>query len=378
MERIATLMHKGGTIDAPKPAEVDFEPFWKAWNILEEKYVKEEELNRQELVWGAISGMVKAVGDPYTAFFPPQDNEYFESEVKGEFEGIGAEIGIRKNILIIISPLAGSPAKIAGLKAGDKVLNIDDVSTADITLDEAVRLIRGRKGTNVTLTVLRNGEDKTQKITITRNTIMIPVLETEKLENGIFRINLFSFSGKAPYEFQKAVREMLLSNSDKLILDLRGNPGGFFDAAVAIASWFLPEGEIVAKEEFRDKDPIIYRSSGYDVLKGIRVVILIDKGSASASEILAGALQEHGIATLIGEKTFGKGSVQELEKITSNTSLKLTIARWLTPRGRSISQEGLEPDIVIDKGSEEAEDEKDETDEEDPYIVKAREVLLQQ
>ena len=298
--------------------------------------------------------------------------------MKGEFEGIGAEIGIRKNILIIISPLAGSPAKIAGLKAGDKVLNIDDVSTADITLDEAVRLIRGRKGTNVTLTVLRNGEDKTQKITITRNTIMIPVLETEKLENGIFRINLFSFSGKAPYEFQKAVREMLLSNSDKLILDLRGNPGGFFDAAVAIASWFLPEGEIVAKEEFRDKDPIIYRSSGYDVLKGIRVVILIDKGSASASEILAGALQEHGIATLIGEKTFGKGSVQELEKITSNTSLKLTIARWLTPRGRSISQEGLEPDIVIDKGSEEAEDEKDETDEEDPYIVKAREVLLQQ
>lgn len=379
IDRITTLVYKEGAGDAPKPAEVDFAPFWKAWHILEEKYVKEEELNREDLVWGAISGMVKAVGDPYTVFFPPKDNEYFESEIKGEFEGIGAEIAIKKDILTIISPLEGSPAKAAGLKAGDRVLNIDDTSTADITLEEAVRLIRGPKGTNVTLTVIRSGEEEKRKITITRNTIVIPVLEMEKLEDGIFRINLFSFSGKAPYEFQKAVREMLLSNSDKLILDLRGNPGGFFDAAVAIASWFLPEGEIVAREEFRDQEPIIYRSRGHDVLKNIPVVILIDKGSASASEILAGALQEHGVATLIGEKTFGKGSVQELETITNNTSLKLTIARWLTPNGRSISKDGLEPDIVIDKESEEVEngEDKNGNDEEDIYLIKAREVLLQ-
>lgn len=361
---------------------IDFSPFWKTWRLLEERFASEGELDRQKMVWGAISGMVAALGDPYTVFLPPKEQEDFSNEIKGEFGGIGAEIGMRKGILTIIAPLEGSPAEAAGIRAGDKVLKIDATSTAELTLDEAVHLIRGLKGTSLTLTILRKRGENTKDITVTRDVIRIPTLKTERRENGIFVIKLFNFNEGSAQAFRQAVREFLLSGSDKLILDLRNNPGGFLEASVDIASWFLPEGTIVAKEAFRDGKENLYRSGGYGVLTETPMVILINEGSASASEILAGALREERGVKLIGEKTFGKGSVQQVESITPETSLKVTIARWLTPKGVSISKEGLAPDIevVLDKDEEEKNNEKLKSffaiEEDDPVMARAIEYLM--
>ncbi|MEK7650076.1 MAG: S41 family peptidase [Patescibacteria group bacterium] len=337
--------------------DVDFEPFWKAWETLERKHITEEPIDRQALVWGAIQGMVSSLGDPYTVFFPPKDHEDFQSEIKGEFSGIGAEIGIRKEILTVIAPIKDSPSERAGLKAGDKVLKIGDLFTENLTLDQAIHNIRGERGTKVILTIARTGEDKPREVSITRDIIRVPVITTEK-KGDVFVIALFSFSENSSQEFQKAVREFLRSGATKLVLDLRNNPGGYLHSSIDIASWWLPEGEIVAREEFRDRETTIYRSAGFGALEKVPTVLLVNQGSASASEILAGALQEHKKAILIGEKTFGKGSVQELEDITDKTSIKITIARWTTPSGKSISKEGLAPDIEV-KITEETDPEKD-------------------
>jgi len=344
VERVLSVVGK----DSPQDLkEVDFDPFWKAWRLVEEKHSGDNPIDRQKLVWGAIEGMVASLGDPYTVFFPPKDHEDFQSEIKGEFSGIGAEIGIRKEILTIIAPLKGSPAERAGLKAGDKILKIDDVFTNDLTLDEAVHKIRGERGTKVTLIISRSKEDKPRTIEVTRDLIRVPVIDAEQKEGGIFVIHLFNFSQNSESEFKGAVQQFVKSGSKKLVLDLRNNPGGYLDASVLIASWFVPEGEVVAREEFRDREPIIYRSVGFKLLEHVPTVVLVNQGSASASEILAGALQEHKKAILMGEKTFGKGSVQEVEEVTGNTSIKITIARWTTPNGKSISKEGLQPDVEV-------------------------------
>ena len=365
MDRVLGVL--GQASDEPK-AEIDFNPFWKAWRLLEEKHIGDEKFDRQKLVWGAIQGMTASLGDPYTVFFPPQDNEDFKNEIKGEFSGIGAEIGIRKNILTIIAPIKGSPAEKAGLKTGDKILKINDIFTNDLTLDDAVHKIRGERGTKVSLTLLRNGEDKPRVVEVVRDAIRVPVIVTEKRDNGIFIIRLASFSESSSAEFTNAVREFLNSDSKKLILDLRGNPGGFFSSAVEIASWFIPEGEVVAQEAYQKGEPDYYRSIGRKALENIPTVVLINQGSASASEILAGALQEHKKGVLIGERSFGKGSVQQLEEVTSNTSLKITIAKWLTPNGKSISKEGLSPDIEVKIPD-------DLKEGEDPQMAKAIEYL---
>lgn len=379
IEKVTTVFNKEQMI---QPGEqVDFEPFWKAWNVIEKKYVSTDGLERQEMLWGSISGLIKSLDDPYTVFFPPEEKKLFDSEIRGNFEGVGMEIGIRKGILTVIAPLKDTPAYRAGIKAADKILEIDGESTIEITLEEAVRIIRGEKGTAVVLTILRDGNDETQKIEIIRDVIKIPTLETEtRFENtadgnparrndGIFIIRLFNFSGDSPVVFREALREMIEGGNTKLILDLRNNPGGFLEAAVDIASWFLPAGKIVAREDFGKGKETIYRSRGYNVFQDLSMVILVNVGSASASEIVAGALKEHGVATIVGVKTFGKGSIQELVPITPDTGLKVTIARWLTPKGHSISENGLEPDVVIEfTGEEEAG--------EDPQLEKAIEILL--
>jgi len=366
IDQVTSLYNK----ETAKPAEVDFSPFWKAWSLVEEKYVAAGDgLDRQRMVYGAISGMVDALDDPYTVFFPPAEKELFESEIEGRFEGIGAEIGMRKSILTIISPLTGSPAAGAGLLPGDKIVRIDDTVTSDLTLDEAVRLIRGEKGTVVALTILRNGEDETRVIKITRDTIRIPILDMEKREGGIFIIRLYNFSEQAPLEFRKALQEMARSGSNKLVLDLRNNPGGFLDASVDIASWFLESGKVIAREAFGDGSELEHRSRGYNALGAIPTVILINGGSASASEILAGALRDHLQIQLIGTKTFGKGSVQELVDVTNDTSLKITIARWLTPSGVSLSENGLDPDVVIEITPKDIEELRD------PQMERALEIL---
>ena len=373
IEKVYTLFNK----EIQKPAQVDFSPFWEAWNRVESKYVDNDELDTQKMVWGAIQGMVASLDDPYSVFFPPEENELFQSSIRGDFEGVGMEIGIRNNILTVIAPLKDTPAFRAGIKAGDKILEIDGKSTVDITIDKAVRLIRGKKGTKVVLTILREGEEESREISIIRDVIQIPVLDTEQKSSGklgekhgdIFVIKLYNFSEKSPLAFRSALQEMINSDCNKLILDLRNNAGGYLEAATDIASWFLPSGKIVAREQFGNGDERLYRSRGYNIFKNLPFVIIVNEGSASASEILAGALQEYGIATLVGEKTFGKGSVQELFSITNDTALKLTVAKWLTPNGKSISKEGLTPDVVVKMTKEDIEQGRD------PQMEKAIEIL---
>lgn len=352
--------------EEPMVETVDFSPFWKAWRIVEEKYAAPEEVKRQEMVWGAIGGLLKSLDDPYTVFFPPEEKKLFESEVRGNFEGVGMEISIKKGILTVVSPLKGTPAERAGIKAGDKILKIDETETVDLTIDEAVKLIRGPRGTAVRLTILSEGEDRSKEIELGRETIQIPVIETEKMGADVFVIKLHNFSERSSFEFQRALRTFIFSNADKLIIDLRNNPGGFLEAAVDIASWFLDTGEVVLREKFKDGEEKLHRSRGYSTFPNLPLVILVNRGSASASEILAGALQDHGVAKLVGEKTFGKGSVQEVVEVTDETSLKVTIARWLTPNGRDITKTGITPDFEVKDTEEE---------EKDPQLEKALEIL---
>ncbi|KKT29949.1 hypothetical protein A3G55_03255 [Candidatus Giovannonibacteria bacterium RIFCSPLOWO2_12_FULL_44_25] len=364
--------------------EIDFSQFWHAWNIAEGKYVDIDKVKRQDMLYGAIAGMIKSFGDPYTVFFPPEETKIFQSEIKGEFEGVGMEIGIRKDILTVVAPLKGTPADLAGIRAGDKILKINEEITSDMTIEQAVRKIRGQKGTKVKLTILRNGEDESRVLEIERGVIKIPVIgtetkqivsekdgkKTEKDLGDIFVIRLYNFSEGSPNGFRNALREMVEKNKSKLIIDLRNNPGGFLEAAVDIASWFLPQGEVVVKEDFGKKtSDMLHRSKGYNVFGDTPIVILVNQGSASASEILAGALRDYGKAKLIGEKTFGKGSVQEFLPLTADTSIKVTVAKWLTPKGQALSEGGLEPDIEIKPTKEDIEAGRD------PVMEKAIEIL---
>lgn len=329
---------------------VDFAPFWKAWNILSERYVSKKKIpDDQDKVWGAISGLASSMDDPYTVFFPPTESKAFADTINGEFGGVGMEVGLRDRAITVIAPLKDTPAYNAGIKAGDKVMKIDGKPTTDMTVDEAVNLIRGKKGTDVSLSLFRDGVNKPIEVKITRDIIKIPTIDTEKRKDGIFVIKLYSFSASSPDLFRNALRDFVQSGEDKLLLDLRGNPGGYLEAAVDMASWFLPAGKIIVSEDSgKTGGEKIYRSKGYNIFTDkLKFVILVNQGSASASEILAGALSEHGVAKLVGERTFGKGSVQELLPITADTSLKVTIARWLTPKGTSISEGGLKPDIEI-------------------------------
>jgi carboxyl-terminal processing protease len=356
-----------------KPAQVDFSPFWVAWDTIKSKYVNKDSIDSQKMVWGAIQGLVGSLNDPYSVFFPPEESKSFQDEMRGDFGGVGMEIGIRNNTLIVISPLKGTPAERAGIKSGDKILKIDDKATTDMSAEKAASLIRGERGTSVKLTILKKNSEKPVEIDITREIIKIPVLDTEKKSGGIFVIKMYNFSANSSNVFRNSLREFIDSGSNKLILDLRNNPGGYLESSVDIASWFLPVGKVVAQEKFSSGEEDLFRSKGYDVFNSpagrLPFVILANEGSASASEILAGALQEHGIAKLVGQKTFGKGSVQELVQITPDTSLKITIAKWLTPNGRSISDEGLEPDYKVEITDKDIEAGRD------PQMDKAVELL---
>lgn len=329
----------------------DLAPFWNVNEILDEKFVPTTASSsipsNQDKVWGAIEGLTASYKDPYTVFFPPKEAKQFEDEVRGDFGGIGIEIGMKENALTIIAPLKGTPGERAGLKAGDFILKIDDKFTAGMSVENAVSLIRGPKGTSVTLVIKQNGTVK--DISITRDTIIIPTIETKLRDDRVFVISLYNFSANSPQLFRNALREFILSGTDKLVLDLRNNPGGYLEAAIDMASWFLPVEKTIVIEDGGEHAPKkAHKSRGYNIFnENLKMAVLINGGSASASEILAGALSEHHIAKLVGEKSFGKGSVQELVNITPDTSLKVTIARWLTPKGHSISQSGITPDIVV-------------------------------
>ncbi|MBI5079562.1 S41 family peptidase [Candidatus Wolfebacteria bacterium] len=359
-----------------KPKEFDFGLFWQAWNDLHEKYVDKEKLSDANLLYGAISGMVKGAGDPYTVYFPPTESKSFKQDVGGSFGGIGAEIGKRNGFLAIIAPLEGTPAKKAGLLAGDKILKINGESTEDLSVEQAVVKIRGEVGTKVVLTILRgNGTSKSTDITIERAIIKIPITKIESLkDNKIAHLSFYSFTSTAPFEFQQSAAKILSTTGYKgIILDLRNNPGGFLEVAVDVAGWFLNTGDLVAVEDFGKNDDnrktTEFRASGLGALKNYPMVILVNQGTASAAEILAGALRDNRGVKLVGEKTFGKGSVQELVSFNDSSSLKVTVAKWLTPKKYSISESGLEPDYKVSITEDDINKGKD------PQLDKAAEIL---
>ncbi|GEM_PF-427841 len=363
------LKRDGVSANNEKPA--DFDQFWKVWNLINEKYVptKHKAVSNQEKVWGAIGGLANSLGDPYTFFMPPQEKSLFEQDVNGSFGGVGMQIGSKSGVLTVIAPMKGSPAERAGIMKGDKIYLIDGATTTEMSIDKALYLIRGEIGKSVKLTIIRDGEKAPLEFSVVREAIQVPTIETEK-KGDVFIIRLEGFPITGPDLFKNALKEFSQSGTDKLILDLRGNPGGYLEVAVDMASWFLPEGKVVVSEDGKNGAGEVYRSKGYNVFgDNFHLVILVDGGSASAAEILAGALSEQGVAKLVGTKTFGKGSVQELVPVTADTSLKVTVARWITPNGTNLSAGGLDPDYVVPITKENIDKEQD------PQLDKAIELV---
>ncbi|HEV3245508.1 MAG TPA: S41 family peptidase [Candidatus Paceibacterota bacterium] len=345
---------------AQEPSGVDFSPVWTAWNVIEQDYVpvavasstpvatSTPDIQQQE-VWGMISGLASSLNDPYTYFLPPVENQQFSSDMSGTFDGVGMEIDQKNGQIVVLSPLIGTPASKAGIKAGDQILNIDGTSTAQMDVTTAVEDIRGPAGTNVTLTILRSGWSAPKQFVITRASINVPEVTTTKLPGGIFVISLAEFTSNSPDLFRSALRQFVESGDTKLVLDLRENPGGYLDAAVDIASYFLPSGDTIVTEDYDGHQAnIVHKSYGYNIFNSnLKMVVLVDGGTASAAEILSDALRYWGVATMVGSDTYGKGSVQELVPITSDTNLKITVARWLGPDGSPIPASGIVPDVQV-------------------------------
>ena len=348
-------------------SQVNLSLFWQVWDKLGESYLIKENLKPQEMVWGAIKGMTASLGDPYTVFLPPEDNQSTKEELNGAFEGVGIELGFKDKTLAVVAPLAGMPAEAAGIKAADYILHIKDelkgvdVETTDMSLPEAVKLIRGKKGTEVELTVLHDGETETKVIKVRRDTIVIKsvVLEWQGENKDVAWLKLSRFGDRTQAEWDETVGEILKHQQLKgIILDLRNNPGGYLNGAVALASEFLRTGQIVVRQESAKGKTETFSVSKAGRLLTQPLVVLVNKGSASSSEILSGALRDSGRAKLIGEKTFGKGTIQEALDVGESAGLHVTTAKWLLPSGQWVNEtKGITPDISIQDNKETAKDE---------------------
>lgn len=389
------------TIENKYPLEsrdIDFGLFWEVWGRLEKNYIDRQNLVPQEMVWGAIKGMVAALDDPYTVFLPPEENKRSKEDLAGSFEGIGAQLGIKEKRIMVVAPLKGMPAEEAGLLAGDYILEVDGEDTSGWTLPEAVNNIRGPKGTEVMLTILREGGDGPLEIAIVRGTINVPSIETdlsgaecvESTPSGcrlveveecvacprVAVLRLYRFGDRTNGEWEEAVSEVLRMEDETesggnefagLIFDLRNNPGGYLQGAVYIASEFIAAGDIV-KQEMTDGTSEMFRVRRRGRLTEVPLVVLVNNGSASASEIVAGAIKYHKRAELVGSKTFGKGSVQEAQELSGGAGLHVTTAKWLLPNGEWIDENGIEPDVEVENNLDEPE--------RDEQLEKAVELLL--
>lgn len=350
--------------------DADFNVFWEVWDIVQKNYV-DGPIPETQLLYGAVAGQVAALGDPYSVFLDPDTAKKFAQELSSEFEGIGAEISIKNKFLTVVAPLPDSPAEKAGLKSGDKIYAIDGKDSAYLTLNEAVSLIRGEAGTKVTVSVIRGEGAETEElqIEIIRDKIHFDTVKWEMKGDGILYIEISHFNNDTETLFNKAVSDNIGKDIKGIILDLRGNPGGFLDVAVNMAGKWVRKGDVVVFEKFSETRQNPYRSNGRAELAGIPTVALVNGGSASASEIIAGALQDYKLATIVGTQTFGKGSVQDLRELSDGSELKLTIARWLTPLERIIEGEGITPDIQVELSNE------DYDNDIDPQLNKALELL---
>ncbi|MCL4397436.1 S41 family peptidase [Patescibacteria group bacterium] len=325
----------------------DLTLFWTVWNELSDKYVDKTKLDTSKMVYGAISGMVSAVGDPYTVFLPPTQNQQAKEDLNGSFEGIGAELGIKDNRIVVVAPISDSPAQKAGILAGDWIVKVDNQDTASWTLPETVAKIRGTAGTKVALNILHPKADKPVDVTITRGQIILKSVEWKKLGNNIAYIKLNRFGDQTDPQWDQTINEIVASNPAGVILDVRNNPGGYLSGAVYIASEFLRSGVVVKQQDYNNQTQT-YSVDRPGKLLSVPMVVLINQGTASASEILAGSLQVAGRAKIVGTQSFGKGSVQEAEDLPNGSGLHVTIAKWLLANDHWINGTGLTPDVKIE------------------------------
>lgn len=358
--------------EPPKNINVDFKLFWDTWNLLSKEYIDKAVLDPQKMFYGAISGMVSSLGDPYTVFLPPQQQKSTKEDLGGAFEGVGIELGFKDKRLSVIAPLSGTPAEKAGIKPGDLIVKIDNQDTTGMSLPDAVKLIRGPKNTSIKLSILReNDGTEPNEYTLKRDTIIVKSVEVSFKQTPsnkkVAIIKLSRFGERTNDEWNATISDIISQNAQGVILDVRNNPGGFLESAVFISSEFLEGGNVVLQENNeRVKTPFQVNRVGK--LTKIPLLVLINKGSASASEIVAGALQDRKRAKLIGEKSFGKGTIQEAQDLEGGTGIHITVAKWLTPNERWVNQmQGLDPDIKVESS-------KDDSSK-DPQMEKAIELL---
>ena len=347
---------------------LDFKLFWQVWDMLGEEYFDKTKLVPSQMVYGSIQGMVSAIGDPYTIFLPPSENKVVEEDLNGSFEGVGIQIGFKGTQLAVIAPLPDSPAEEAGIKPGDLIIGIADEQkgidrgTVGITLPEAVKLIRGKAGSSIKLTLLRDGSDEPIFTQVTRKNIDVPSVTLDFIENAGHKyadIKLMKFGADTQSEWDKKVIDIQKEEGvDGIVVDVRNNPGGYLQSAVDIASEFLPTNTIVVIEENSKGVQNEFRSTRVGRLQNLNTVVLINGGSASASEILAGSLRDQKKTKLVGEKSFGKGTIQEPKQIEGGAGLHVTIARWLTPSGFWVNEKGLTPDNEVKDNPDTPEDEQ--------------------
>ncbi|MBI4675018.1 MAG: S41 family peptidase [Chloroflexi bacterium] len=332
--------------NTPSEFKADMPVFWEAWNLINENFYTQP-VDQDKMTYGAVGGMVDALGDVHTAFVDPKRAAYLQTQLQGSFEGIGAQVQMVNGRLLVVTPFKGSPAEKAGLQAGDVILKVDGQLIVNMTVEDAVALIRGPKGTEVHLTIQR-GSNPAFDVTITRSTIDVPEVESKMLENDtIAYVQLSEFGEKAKPELRKALSDALAKKPKALIFDLRGNPGGYLTTAIEVASEFLPQDQVVLVEKFKNGDKRLYKTQGSGLATKIPMVLLVNEGSASASEILAAALHDYKRATIIGQKTFGKGSVQTVHTLSDDSQLRVTIANFYSPNETSINEVGISPDIEV-------------------------------
>ncbi|MDW8326667.1 MAG: S41 family peptidase [Anaerolineales bacterium] len=359
----------GGT---PEELRTTFAPFWEAWDLVHTQYA-DQPVDDVALMRGAIRGMLDALGDPHTGYMTPEEYRISMTHLDGEFEGIGAtvETDEKTGYTRIVAPIAGSPAEAAGIRAGDLIIEIngEDIAGQDITT--VVTKVRGPAGSTVTLTIRREGVTELLTFTITRARITIASVESRMLENNIAYIKVNSFGEETGRELRDQLRKLLAQNPIGLVLDLRSNPGGYLQTAIEVASQFIPDGVLMV-ERFGDGRERTFEAQGGGLATRIPLVVLIDKGSASASEIVAGAVKDRGRGTLVGETSFGKGSVQQSHTLSDGGAVRITIARWLTPNGTWIHEQGIKPDIAIELTEE------DRAAKRDPQLERAVQLLRDQ
>lgn len=345
-------------------SDVSFDLFWDVWNLMENKYVDSSKIDEQNMLYGSIKGMVNSFDDAATVFLDPEETQAFNEASEGKlFQGIGAELGYEKGQIVVVSPLEGSPAKAAGIKPGDYILAVDGVAiTSDETVYDVVAKIRGESGTKVKLTILHKGASESVDIEITRSEITVPSMSLSyKGENGsiaVLKVNRFTDATYNEWtaNWDEAVNSIVESGAKKMVLDLRGNPGGFFNAAIYAADDFLDAGKVIAKEQDSEGKVQEYTSTKGGKLVNIELVVLVDSGSASASEILSGALKQAGRATVVGEKTYGKGTAQTVIDLSDGSTLHVTILKWLLPDGGWLNKDNpITPDIEVEYSNDDFE-----------------------